>query len=721
MRIALAIASGLGMMVIIGTSASAEPVVPADSAGDSLEEISVTAEKRAEGVEKIPLSVAVISGDAAMKQGQVQLDQVMAGVGGVKVLEGEAGPAFYIRGIGTGVPPSVGDPEINLSVDGVYQSQPEFSRAGLYDVNRIEVLRGPQGTLYGRNALAGAVNVVTNDPTFTVGAAGSIGFGNYGLIQSQGMVNTPLGDKIAVRAAFGSENRNGYLTNGADDASIQSERLKILFKPTGSLTVLLAADNTVEGGQGEGEIQVVAPPKGFPVGGAGQGDVFASANPWTSPDPGDATRHTEFWSVRLQIDWDLGVGILTAIPAFRSDEYSCLSCWRSETDQNNHSAERQTTAELRLASQPASTTTWLTGLYYLRSSNPTATQQLGPGADSFSNSSANPVSEQGQVAFDSTSYAVFGQASYPIVERLRVTGGARYTIDDKSETAYVSSETGGVTTISTGYFSATHAWHSLTYNAGLAYDLSDTSMTYAKVSTGYKAGGFYEGAPPNSYDPEHLTSYEAGAKARLLDKRLEVNADAFWYVYDDYQVNYLGVINPTNAGIFGVLTANAAGARIYGAELETRFHLSRADAIDAALYPLHSQFKALVIGGPFGGNYSGLPLPFAPQLSGKLGYQHAFHLQDRGAITARLEANYESRSWVTFSEASGTHQPGHALSNAYLSYDAPNGAWSLSCYVKNLENTPVLVNAQGGPAGLETADIGPPRTFGLQIAAKLSR
>jgi iron complex outermembrane recepter protein len=696
----------------------ADPVAPAK---DTLDEITVTVGKHAENLAKTPLSVAAVSGETMMRQGQTQLDQVMATVGGVKVLEAEDGPTFYIRGIGTGVPPNIGDPAVNLSVDGVYQSRPDFSRAGLYDVSRIEVLRGPQGTLYGRNAMAGAVNIVTNNPRFTDEAMGSIGFGNYNLVQTQGAINVPLNDRIAVRAAFSTEDHDGYLSNGADDAHTQSERLKILFKPTDLVTLLLAADHTHIGGAGEGEIQVVPPAIGTPVGGAGRGDTIASPNPWTSPNPRDAADHSDFWSVRAQLDWDLGFGMMTALPAFRRQTFSCRNCWRSETDQNNFGEERQTTTELRLASPPLSPTIWLAGFYYLRSSTPNNSENLGPGANSFSDASGNQVNQQGQVKFDVTSYAAFGQTTYPILSRLRATGGLRYTVDDKTESAYVSSEVGGVTTITTGIFGSSHSWHSFNYTVGLDYDLTGNSIAYAKLSTGYKSGGFYAGAQPDTYAPEHLTSYELGSKSRLLDNRLEVNADAFLYEYHDIQINYLGYINPTSAGIFGILTANASGARISGAEIEARYLLSATDEVDASVYPLNSKYKTLVITGMFGGTYSGYSLPFAPHRSANLGYQHRFDLGGSGLLRARFDLHYESSSWVTFSEANGTRQPEHTVSNAYLTYDSPNSMWSVACYVKNMANTAVLANAQGGPAGLETADIAPPRTFGLQVSAKFMR
>ena len=715
-RIRLSVTSVLVTGITVSIAAWA---APADTP-DALEQIAVTAEKFPETAERIPISMAVAPGEEASKRGQFQLDQLMATIGGVKLLESENGPTFYIRGIGTGVPASVGDPEINLNIDGVYQSQPEFARGGLYDVDRVEVLRGPQGTLYGRNALAGVINIVTNDPAFIYEAAGSVGFGNYDLIQTQAMANWPVNDWAAVRFAFGTENHTGYLNNGADDLDVQSGRLKILFRPVDSIKALLAVDFTREGGAGEGEIQVVPPPSGVPTGGAGLGNAVASSNPWTSPDPSGANREAIIWSARGQLDADLGLALLTAIAAHQDETYVCGNCWRSETDQNYDAREQQSSIELRLASPAGSNATWVGGIYFLRSDNPSRSQQLGPGAQSFGNDSGDQVNQQGQVRFDAVSYAAFTQATYPVREGLRFTGGLRYTLDEKSETAYVSSETGGITDVTTGLFGSDHAWRSFTYTVGMDYDVTARSMVYAKISTGYKAGGFYQGAAPDSYGPEHLLSYETGVKARFHDERLQVNADIFLYDYDDYQVNYLGYINPTSAGIFGVLTANASGARLYGAEVEAQYRLSAADQLELAVYPLESKFRTLDITGPFGGNYSGSVLPFAPRSTAILGLQHRLGLAELGGLTARIESRYESSSWVTFSEAAGTRQPPHTVSNAYLTYDSPRGAWSVSGYVKNLENAAVLANAQQGPAGLEAADIGPPRTFGLQVSAKMS-
>jgi iron complex outermembrane recepter protein len=712
------------LTIIRPVSAQSAGSNPSDSSGGELQTVIVTAEKRAMPLEKTPDSIAVVSGGTLLQQGMQQLDQVMASVGAVKVLQGEDGPTFFIRGVGTGVPSNIGDPEINLNIDGIYQSEPEYARAGLYDVSRIEVLRGPQGTLYGRNAVAGVVNIVTNDPVFRYEGYGSAGFGDYNLVQTQGAINLPLSDTVALRAAVGTEHHTGYLSNGADDTDVQSARVKLLWEPTDKVRLLLAADNTHEGGEGEGEIQVNPPPPGFvtnpgyTAGASVLGDSFTSANPWTSPDPNTAVRHTNFWSVHAQLDWNLGFGVLTLLPAYRDYTYQCLNCWRSETDQNNYASENQTTVEARLGSEPSSPIAWVFGLYYLSANNPSFGDQLSPGHDSFADAADNPVNVFGQSRYVSVSEAAFGQVTVPLTTRFRLIGGLRYTDDTKSETGFVSTEANGITTVSTGTFSTDRSWNATTYTAGAQLDLSKSSMLYGKVSTGYKAGGFFQGAAPDSYDPEHLRSYEAGIKNRLFGDRLELNADVFYYDYRDYQVNYLGFINPVSAGIFGIQTENAQGAKIYGADLEARWLLTRRDQLDLSIYPLHAKFRTLVLPGMFGGDYSGYGLPFAPKWSANLAYQHAFELTGGATLTARMETHLETETWVTFQEQAGTHQPGHSVSDAYLTYGPAAGRWSVSGYVRNLENTPVLTNGQGGPAMLEAADIGPPRTYGLQVSAR---
>ena len=210
---------------------------------------------------------------------------------------------------------------------------------------------------------------------------------------------------------MGTEQHDGYLSNGADDANVQSGRVKLLWQASDALRLLLTADDTHEGGEAEGEIQV-SPPPGPPAGTAGNpplvttpaypngtyllGNTFTSSNPWTSPDPNTASRHADFWSVHGQLDWDMDFATLTLISAYRHYEYQCLSCWRSETDQNNYATEKQTTLEARLSSKPSAPLTWLAGVYYLDSNNPSFAQQLGIGADSFADAVGNPVNEFGQ-------------------------------------------------------------------------------------------------------------------------------------------------------------------------------------------------------------------------------------------------------------------------------------------------------------------------------------
>ena len=718
---ALVTAAAIGAFV--SSSAWAQSMSDASAAGE-IKTIVVTAEKRPTNAQRTPISIAAVSGAQIARDGESSIAQVMAKVGAVKVLQGQDGPTFYIRGVGTGVPTGIGDPEVNLNIDGIYQSEPEFSLAGLYDIARVEVLRGPQGTLYGKNAVAGAVNIITNNPTFKYEGAASVGVGSYNLIQAQGMINVPLSDTVAVRAAFGTENHSGYLSNGADDANVQSERLKLLYRPNDKVRLVVAADNTHEGGEGEGEIQLTPPPPGFvtnpayPKGTALLGNAIHTSNPWTSPDPATASRDANFHSIRAQLDWDLGFGVLTVIPAYRHYDYSCLSCWRSETDQNNYVSEHQTTVEARLASEANSPIKWLAGLYYLNSNNPSNGLQLTPGEDSFASTAGNTVNQFGQGLYTTNSYAAFGQATYPVTDWLRLTGGLRYNDDQKQENGFISSQTGGVTTASTGNFTTSKSWDALTYTGGVEMDLAKNSLLYAKVSTGYKAGGFYQGAAPDSYNPEKLTSYEIGSKNRFLNNRLEINVDAFYYDYRDYQVNYLGFINPASAFIFGVLTQNAAGAQIYGADIETRYMLTPNDQLDASVYPLHARFSTLILPGFFGGNFTGNTLPFAPSWSGNLGYQHMFDIGDTGTVTARIETHLETGSWVTFQHSASTYQSSYSNSNAYLTYETLGGKWSVTAYVKNLENAAIITNAQNGPAGLMTGDIAPPRTYGVQVSDK---
>lgn len=223
------------------------------SAAFELEEITVTATKRETDLQKTAMSVTALKGEELQKSGKSNLSQILEGVAGLETAGAGSGQGsqFFIRGVGF-VPAFGQDAAVTTSINGVFLQQAQSSRASFYDLDRVEVSRGPQSTLQGRNALGGSINIVSAEPKLDYEASGTLNVGNYGLLGSQGMINFPLSDITAVRASFSAEKRNGYLSNGANDSDVVGGRARGLFQPNDAFKLILTADYSRQKGKGAG-------------------------------------------------------------------------------------------------------------------------------------------------------------------------------------------------------------------------------------------------------------------------------------------------------------------------------------------------------------------------------------------------------------------------------------------------------------------------------------
>lgn len=241
----------LGSSLVTTALLSSVAWAQSTTAAFELEEITVTATKRETDLQKTAMSVTAITGDSVRKTGRSSLEQILDGVAGLEMQAngGGQGNQFYIRGVGA-VPTFGQDAAVTTSINGVFQQQAQNSRAAMYDLGRIEVSRGPQSTLQGRNALGGAVNIVSAEPILNYEGSGTFGVGNYGLLSSQGMLNLPVTDTVAVRAAFSSEKRDGYMSNGTADSDVAGGRVRALYQPSDDFKVVLTADYNKQSGAG---------------------------------------------------------------------------------------------------------------------------------------------------------------------------------------------------------------------------------------------------------------------------------------------------------------------------------------------------------------------------------------------------------------------------------------------------------------------------------------
>jgi len=255
-----ATAMGLVLAAIASVKASAQTAAGTPSAsGSSLQEVVVTASRRASTVQKTPITINVISATDISRSGVATLENVLENVPAVNLQQNNKGYDVNIRGVGTSLDSASGDPGINTNLDGVYLRQSTEITSALFDIARIEVLKGPQGTLYGRNATGGVVNVLTNDPVDHYEVSGMVSFGNYDTLHTVGVFNAPLTDHLAMRAAFSSDRHDGYLSTGQDDEDNIAGRLKFLWTPLPAVRVMVGGSFSHDGGDGPGSVFATSP------------------------------------------------------------------------------------------------------------------------------------------------------------------------------------------------------------------------------------------------------------------------------------------------------------------------------------------------------------------------------------------------------------------------------------------------------------------------------
>jgi iron complex outermembrane receptor protein len=293
-------------------------------------------------------------------------------------------------------------------------------------------------------------------------------------------------------------------------------------------------------------------------------------------------------------------------------------------------------------------------------------------------------------------------------EQVGLIVGLRHTNDDRRQQKEVFQAR--FINGSTGKVDAAQESSATNYKVGLQYKPAPASLVYATYSTGYKGGGF---TAVDSFLPEHVKAFEIGTKNRFLDNRLQLNAALFYSQYTDFQATSIGTyVYPTGQSFNTSRGFNASGKTpIKGIEVETVFKLTRSDRIDVSASWIDAKFGTFVL--PTGQNYTGLELPNVPRLSANLGYEHAWDFDSGAALTASLRSRVQGESWVNFTHARGSYQPGYGVTDLSLQYMPSSPDWSFSAYVKNVANRAYATGMLTG--ALTTVTVGAPRTFGLVV------
>ncbi len=698
------------------TPATSQPTAssPNPSAAPVLSEVVVTATRRETNLERTPIAVSAFSQQQLDRQQVANVTDIQRFVPSLQFNQNAANNALLItlRGIGNDAAFTISsDPEVGFYVDGIYTPTVQGSTGLLYDLERLEVLRGPQGTLFGRNTTAGAITLTTAKPKLgdESGYIELIG-GDYSRFGSRGAINMPITSTLAARVSFATEQHDGYVSyqqppvlQGVDPSAFttggkrynsqeqQSGRVSLLWRPDARFTWNLNIEGFLD--EGTPDVPLLQSPRP----GTAPYSILADTPP---------AKYGSNVSIRSTMDYEINSYLDATYIAGYSRDYStdqtesdggALPIYDATGELNPYGSEniidrKESTylsQEGQLRSQGHHLIDWIVGGIYSR-------EQANARQDIDDRNGYRGGPEAFAISFDApeylvNSYAGYGQGTLNLTSRLRLTGGLRFSSDSKSapDEGTVSLDSGCPADLPAGappctglggqYFQITdpgrlagllgpeftsapsdvvpRTFSKLTYLARAEYDVTGNILAYGGVSTGFKSGIINPVGPITG--PETLTDYEGGAKIRLFNRRVNLNLVGYYYDYKGFQVSEIIVQRDAAGNPVGstLQTLNAQGATAYGFEAEAVGSLTARDHVQLAMAVQHTQIGSLVtLDQRFDSDptvladqqqLEGNRLPHAPSFSATLTYEHDFLLPNGGRITPRGTVHYETSSWLS--------------------------------------------------------------------------
>lgn len=746
---------GAPLLPVAALAAAAAGTTTTSNSSQQLTEIVVTAQRHKQLAIRAPLAITPLSGDLLQTHQLTNLSDLQALSPGVRDGETNGVNRLFIRGIGLNAFASGAESSVAYYIDGMYIGRPAFQLASFYDINRIEVLRGPQSILYGRNATAGAVNVISQSPTENLSGYLDATAGNYNLHETDGALSGRLtpGGTLLGRIAFDLDNRSGYGQDIAqhhpvNNANQQSVRGTLEFKPSDRLDIKLIgmyhreADNnyyTMAFGPYPGAtllgLSATTIPAVFPpyTGGTIPAGIAVLNSQNAATGLAGNTNQRSIQMATLHVDYRLSDTLqLHSVTGWLNGDR------HNATDSENTSAGLGNTF-YNEQSNEASEEAWATfhnsrwdviggADYYhekVRNYVLVPFAQFGPDVNYI---------QKGQMPIDA--YAAYAQATFSVLPKLRLTVGGRYSHEKRSSTgsfasiafAPISTNPLELVQVPPTPINQSKTWSDFTPMGRVEYDFMEDSLVYFSYTQGFKSGTFNVGEINPAINPEKITSYELGLKSLLLDQRLEITSAAFYYNYTNLQVNKI-------IGI-ATVTTNAAAAKVKGLELQVRARPTGALGVDGSVTYLDPKFTSFdsvnsltpaLTGLPAsdfvapGQNLSGNLLPGAARVTANLGLNYTVSVATGGSVTGQVDASYASRIFFSeFNDPVLSQAPVTRL-NGSLRYDSENGKWYVSAWGKNLTNRLVWSNKTLGIAlwGYPIyGAVDPPRTFGVTAGVR---
>jgi iron complex outermembrane recepter protein len=721
----------------VAASAQANQAVPdgTDQSTEQLQEIVVTAQKRTENLQKIPLTVTAIGGPALEERGISKVADLAGSISGFQVQEYSGIILPFLRGVGSSGVAISTEPAVGVYTDGIFYARLPSSFFNLKNVERVEVLKGPQGTLFGRNSTGGVINVITKDPQFDTKVMGTLGYGRFDAYQGDIYATGKLSDTIAADISLSGQTNDGFGKNlttggryGFEDSFLA--RSKFLLEASDKTRFVLTGfySWSRQSGQkaafpGTKTGTISAPPATFDTRDFGFYNTIADY----------PVMHTfKMWGLSLRAQQELSFAQLVSISAYshlnENDRFDGEYTSRPDEQIPIKGRVKLFTQEFQLSSLPGGPLSWITGLYYYN--NSTAYYDVKfRGPLLFDSGIDAPASQK------SLSYAAYAQATYELLPRLKLTGGLRYTSDKTSAQGHVYVLDLG---LDFGAAPDTTRVKRATFRTALDYQVTDNALLYASFSRGYKAGNYniltYSPSVTSPTgraeptDPEGLDAYEIGLKSDLFDRRVRLNAAAFYYKLRNPQVQL-----SNNSTVF---YSNAGGSRVKGAEIDVTALLMRGLTTRLAATYLDSKYTSyghlnpltglvddgapasvpdLVNGGAIqlpAIDAKGNRTPLAAKLSFNVGGDYQF---DSGIGKVTLTADFYHNSGYFYEPDNFLKQKAYDLLSGQIRIE-PTDNVAVRFWGKNLLGTKysIAASTQPGPAGYPWTPA-PPRTYGIAV------
>ncbi|MCV6627976.1 MAG: TonB-dependent receptor [Cellvibrionaceae bacterium] len=712
------------------------------AANYTLEEVIVTAQKRSESLQEVPVAVTAISGDSVGDGGISGLVDISRQTPGFTMTQFNiAEPQMYIRGIGSTQDSAGSDSPVAMFLDEVYIGRSGGVSFELYDIERIEVLRGPQGTLFGKNVVGGAVSVVTTKPSEEFRAKLGLSAGNLGLRSVSGLVNGALSDSVNGKFSFSKKDSDGYAKNistGQDvhDTDNLSTRAQLAINPSDDLEILLGADYSRDKNNGNcriiGELdrdtRPLVPFYKLAVAATTQGNIRECV--------GDVETYQErdVGGLLAKVNWDLPEATFTSISAYRESDYK----WLDDVSGlpaavlplivHDYASEQsdQLSQEFRLTSTGEGDLQWLAGYFYMQENidrrerfisqigNDDPLSPLGPNGPLGAAQLA-----AGDVEFfqdvESQSHALFGQLTYNVNDALALSLGGRWSYDKKevvqSALDYEGLGHPGVPLSLLPPYAdarASESWSEFTPSFSVDYQINEDGFIYLTVAKGYKSGAFIGQASSalaatTPLEPEQATNYELGAKTEWFNNRLRLNTSVFKIDYSDLQVFSLKGFS---------LVSDNAEATSKGLDVEFVAAITENLQLSGSWSYLDAHYNTYISGDD---DYSGNVLPRAPKHSRSLKASYLLPLNSAGEVELSLSYDYKSKFYFDPDNSPLREEQAVELMNASASWYSAAEDWKVMAWVKNLADEEYrLHSAISGFAG--TVNLyAPPRSYGLTL------